>query len=59
VFNIETNPSNHYQLFNKILDIMLTAATIELLAFTNMIASIHFVFMLYLRSKASSSSSTT
>jgi hypothetical protein len=50
VLNIETNPTNYYQLFYKLLDIMLTVATIVLLAFTNMIASIRFVFMLYPRS---------
>jgi hypothetical protein len=50
VSNIETNPTNYYQLFYKLLDIMLTIATIVLLAFTNMIASIKFVFMLYPRS---------
>ena len=50
VTNIETNPTNYYQLFYKLLDILLTLATIILLAFTNMIASIKFVFMLYPRS---------
>jgi hypothetical protein len=49
--NIETsNPTNYYQLFYKLLDILLTLATIILLAFTNMIASIKFVFLLYPRS---------
>ena len=49
--NIETsNPTNYYQLFYKLLDIFLTLATIILLAFTNMIASIKFVFLLYPRS---------
>ena len=49
--NIETsNPTNYYQLFYKLLDILLTLATIILLAFTNFIASIKFVFLLYPRS---------
>lgn len=47
--NIETHPTNYYQLFYKLLDILLTLATIILLAFTNMIASIKFVFLLYPR----------
>lgn len=47
--NIETTPTNYYQLFYKLLDIVLTLATIILLAFTNMIASIKFVFLLYPR----------
>jgi hypothetical protein len=48
--NIESsNPTNYYQLFYKLLDILLTLATIILLAFTNMIASIKFVFLLYPR----------
>jgi hypothetical protein len=50
VHNIETNPTNYYQLFYKLLDILLTLATIILLAFTNLIASIKFVFLLYPRS---------
>lgn len=49
VHSIETNPTNYYQLFYKLLDILLTLATIILLAFTNMIASIKFVFLLYPR----------
>ena len=50
VQNVETtNPTNYYQLFYKLLDILLTLATIILLAFTNMIASIKFVFLLYPR----------
>ena len=48
--HIETaNPTNYYQLFYKLLDILLTLATIILLAFTNMIASVKFVFLLYPR----------
>ena len=49
--HVETgsNPTNYYQLFYKLLDILLTLATIILLAFTNMIASIKFVFLLYPR----------
>ena len=51
VHTIETaNHTNYYQLFYKLLDILLTIATIILLAFTNMIASIKFVFLLYPRS---------
>jgi hypothetical protein len=47
--NVEGNPTNYYQLFYKLLDILLTLATIILLAFTNMIASIKFIFLLYPR----------
>ncbi|RNA38158.1 hypothetical protein BpHYR1_024600 [Brachionus plicatilis] len=47
--NIETAPTNYYQLFYKLLDILLTLLTIILLAFTNMIASIKFIFLLYPR----------
>ncbi len=47
--NIDANPTNYYQLFYKLLDILLTLATIILLAFTNMIASIKFIFLLYPR----------
>ena len=49
--HVETgsNPTNYYQLFYKLLDILLTLATIILLAFTNMIASIKFVYLLYPR----------
>ena len=50
VYNIEANPTNYYQLFYKLLDIILTLATIILLAFTNMVASVKFVFLLYPRS---------
>ena len=46
---VESNPTNYYQLFYKLLDILLTLATIILLAFTNMIASIKFIFLLYPR----------
>lgn len=50
VHNIDNaNPTNYYQLFYKLLDILLTLATIILLAFTNMIASIKFIFLLYPR----------
>lgn len=49
VQTIETHPTNYYQLFYKLLDILLTLATIILLAFTNMIASIKFIFLLYPR----------
>ena len=45
----ESNPTNYYQLFYKLLDIFLTMATIILLAFTNLIASIKFIFLLYPR----------
>lgn len=45
----ESNPTNYYQLFYKLLDIFLTIATIILLAFTNFIASIKFIFLLYPR----------
>ena len=45
----ESNPTNYYQLFYKLLDIFLTIATIILLAFTNLIASIKFIFLLYPR----------
>lgn len=45
----ESNPTNYYQLFYKLLDIFLTLATIVLLAFTNLIASIKFIFLLYPR----------
>lgn len=44
------NPTNYYGLFYKLLDIFLTLATIILLAFTNLIASVKFVFLLYPRS---------
>lgn len=47
--NIETTPTNYWQLFYKLLDIFLTLLTIILLAFTNMIASIKFIFLLYPR----------
>lgn len=47
---VDSNPTNYYQLFYKLLDIFLTLATIILLAFTNLIASIKFVFLLYPRS---------
>ena len=47
--NVEGNPTNYYQLFYKLLDILLTLATIILLAFTNMIASVKFIFLLYPR----------
>lgn len=47
--NIETTPTNYWQLFYKLLDIFLTFLTIILLAFTNMIASIKFIFLLYPR----------
>jgi hypothetical protein len=49
VYHSESNPTNYYQLFYKLLDIFLTLATIILLAFTNLIASIKFVFLLYPR----------
>ena len=45
----ESNPTNYYQLFYKLLDIFLTMATIILLSFTNLIASIKFIFLLYPR----------
>lgn len=44
------SPTNYYGLFYKLLDIFLTLATIVLLAFTNLIASVKFVFLLYPRS---------
>lgn len=45
----ESNPTNYYQLFYKLLDIILTLATIFLLAITNLFASIKFIFLLYPR----------
>jgi hypothetical protein len=45
----EASPTNYYQLVYKLLDIGLTLVTIILLAVTNAIASVKFVFMLYPR----------
>jgi len=48
-YNVESNPTNYYHLFYKLLDIFLTLATIILLAVTNLVASIKFIFLLYPR----------